>query len=236
MGHALVALRSDHIDPVHRVTIVPRGVAALGITMVRPLEDRYLMTEPELRDRLVFAMGGRAAEEITFGEISTGAQNDLQQATEIARAMVIEYGMSPKLGPLSFGSDGFRSAGGRPLFPGERPEFSDQTAKVIDEEIARLLREAQEKAKSILENDQDYLRRLSDVLIEREVIEGAELRQYLDGERPIPTKEELKREAQQKQAEEVKNGTDKIPAGPDIIMSGAGSASPTQEIPVRPDA
>jgi cell division protease FtsH len=232
MGHALVALRSDHIDPVHRVTIVPRGVAALGITMVRPLEDRYLMTEPELRDRLVFAMGGRAAEEITFGEISTGAQNDLQQATEIARAMVIEYGMSPKLGPLSFGSDGFRSAGGRPLFPGERPEFSDETAKVIDEEIARLLREAQEKAKSILENDRDYLRRLSDVLIEREVIEGTELRQYLDGEKPIPTKEELKREAEQKQAEDLKNGADKVPAGPDIIMSGAGSASPTQEIPV----
>src|SRR5206468_10831421 len=91
MGHALVGLRLKHIDPVHRVTIVPRGAAALGITMVRPLEDRYLMTEPELLDRLAFALGGRTAEEIVFGEISTGAQNDLQQATEIARAMIGGY-------------------------------------------------------------------------------------------------------------------------------------------------
>jgi cell division protease FtsH len=242
MGHALVALRSAHIDPVHRVTIVPRGVAALGITMVRPLEDRYLMTEPELRDRLVFAMGGRAAEELTFGEISTGAQNDLQQATEIARAMVVEYGMSSKLGPLSFGNNGFRSAGGRPLFPGERPEFSEQTARVIDEEVARLLREAQDRAKGILENDKENLRRLSDVLIEREVIEGTELRQYLDGEKPIPTREALKqetqeRQAEEKRAEEEKARTDKVPARPEIILSRAdGSAAPTQEIPVRPDA
>src|SRR6266540_4714225 len=237
MGHALVALRSRNIDPVHRVTIVPRGVAALGITMVRPLEDRYLMTEPELRDRLVFAMGGRAAEEITFGEISTGAQNDLQNATDIARAMVVEYGMSPKLGPLSFGSDGFRSAGGRPLFPGERPEFSEQTARMIDEEVARLLREAQDQAKEILENDKENLRKLSDVLIEREVIEGGELRKYLDGDKPIPTKEELKQETEKKQAEEAKDRADKVPAGPEIILSRAkNSAAPTQEIPVRPDA
>ncbi|HEY3208914.1 MAG TPA: ATP-dependent zinc metalloprotease FtsH, partial [Actinomycetota bacterium] len=237
MGHALVALRSHNIDPVHRVTIVPRGVAALGITMVRPLEDRYLMTEPELRDRLVFAMGGRAAEELTFGEISTGAQNDLQQATEIARAMVVEYGMSPKLGPLSFGNDGFRSAGGRPLFPGERPEFSEQTARVIDEEVARLLREAQDQAKEILENDKENLRKLSDVLIEREVIEGGELRRYLDGDKPIPTKEELKRETRQRQADEAKERGDKVPADAEVIVSRAGdSAAPTQEIPVRPDA
>jgi cell division protease FtsH len=237
MGHALVALRSDHIDPVHRVTIVPRGVAALGITMVRPLEDRYLMTEPELRDRLVFAMGGRAAEQLTFGEISTGAQNDLQQATEIARAMVVEYGMSTKVGPLSFGSDGFRSAGGRPLFPGERPEFSDETARVIDEEVARLLREAQDKATEILDNDKENLRRLSDVLIEREVIEGSELRQYLDGEKPIPTKEALQEETRQKRADEKKAEEDKVPAGPEIILTPSeGAATPTQEIPVRPDA
>jgi cell division protease FtsH len=242
MGHALVALRSDHIDPVHRVTIVPRGVAALGITMVRPLEDRYLMTEPELRDRLVFAMGGRAAEEITFGEVSTGAQNDLQQATEIARAMVVEYGMSSKLGPLSFGSDGFRSAGGRPLFPGERPEFSEQTSRVIDEEVARLLREAQDHARSILENDKENLRRLSDVLIEREVIEGTELRQYLDGQKPIPSKDELKQETREKRAEEQraeekkKAETDKVPAEPGIVLTGGDGAGTTQEIPVRPDA
>ena len=103
MGHALVAHYCENLDPVHRITIIPRGTAALGLTMTRPLEDRYLATEPELKDMLAFAMGGRVAEEIVFGEISTGAQNDLEQATEIARAMVAEYGMSEKVGPLSLG-------------------------------------------------------------------------------------------------------------------------------------
>jgi hypothetical protein len=108
---------------------------------------------------------------------------------------------------------------------------------VIDEEVTRLLRDAQEQAKEILENDKENLRKLSDVLIEREVIEGSELRKYLDGVEPIPTKEELKRQTQQKQAEEAKDRGDKVPAGPEIILSRAGdSAAPTQEIPVRPDA
>src|SRR4030095_214115 len=93
-GHALVAHFCETLDPVHRVTIIARGTAALGLTMTRPLEDRYMATEPELEDMLAFAMGGRVAEEIVFGEISTGAQNDLERATQIARAMVVEYGMS----------------------------------------------------------------------------------------------------------------------------------------------
>jgi cell division protease FtsH len=150
--------------------------------------------------------------------------------------------MSSKLGPLSFGSDGFRAAGGRPLFPGERPEFSDETARVIDEEVARLLREAQDRAMGILENDKENLRRLSDVLIEREVIEGTELRKYLDGEKPIPSKDELKQETREKQAEEKraeeqkKAETDKVPAEPGIVLTGGDGAPTTQEIPVRPDA
>src|SRR5205823_11105053 len=123
MGHALVASRVPTADPVHRVSIIPRGAAALGMTMQRPLEDRYLLTEPELNDRLAILLGGRTAEEIAFKQISTGAQNDLEKATEIARAMVIEYGMSEKVGPLSYGRDGFRSGEGRVLFPGERPEM-----------------------------------------------------------------------------------------------------------------
>src|SRR5438477_6552123 len=125
--------------------------------MTRPLEDRYILTMPELTDRLVFAMGGRAAEEIVFGEISTGAQNDLQQATEIARAMVAEYGMSPKLGPLSFGRDGFRSGGGGMMFPGDRPEVSDETSRIVDEEVTRLVNEARATATVILEKDRDLL-------------------------------------------------------------------------------
>ena len=105
MGHALVAHYCENLDPIHRITIIPRGTAALGLTMTRPLEDRYLATEPELKDMLAFAMGGRVAEEIIFDEISTGAQNDLEKATQIARAMVAEYGMSEKVGPLSLGHD-----------------------------------------------------------------------------------------------------------------------------------
>ena len=230
MGHALVALRLKNIDPVHRVTIIPRGAAALGITMTRPLEDRYIMTEPELLDRLAFALGGRAAEEIMFGEISTGAQNDLQQATEIARAMVAEYGMSPKVGPISLSQDGFRNAAGRPLFPSDRPEVSEETARVVDEEVARLLKDARERARKILDNERQLLEQLSQVLIEREVIEGKQLRRYADGEEPIPSKEELERESAEK-----RNGqttTDKGSSGPAIIPSRAAE---TQELPARPD-
>ena len=186
MGHAVVGLRLKNIDPVHRVTIIPRGMGALGITMTRPLEDRYLMTEPELKDRLAFALGGRSAEEIMFDEISTGAQNDLEQATEVARAMVADFGMSPKIGPLSFGQNGFRSREGRLLFPGERPEMSEQTARLVDEEIARLVNEAHDRAKTILEKDRGLLEKLAVVLTEREVIEGSELRRLLEEYSPGP--------------------------------------------------
>src|SRR5213594_794518 len=119
MGHALLALDMPTADPVHRVSIIPRGAAALGMTMQRPLEDRYLLTEPELKDRLAILLGGRTAEEIMFKQVSTGAQNDLQRATEIARAMVTEYGMSDRVGPLSFGGDGYRGTG--MLYPGQAP-------------------------------------------------------------------------------------------------------------------
>jgi cell division protease FtsH len=242
MGHALAALRSKNIDPVHRVSIIPRGAAALGMTMVRPLEDRYTITEPELRDRLVFSLGGRVAEEVVFGEISTGAADDLQRATEIARAMVVEFGMSPKLGPVAFGSDGFRSREGRPLFPGERPEISEETARVVDQEVSRLINEARDQARSILEKERDLLKQLSGVLIEREVIEGSELRLFVDGERSIPSKEDLQREAEEKRngdkAAEKGNG-DKaadMPTGPAILASNlSDDASSTAEIPVRPD-
>jgi cell division protease FtsH len=235
MGHALVGLRLKNIDPVHRVTIVPRGAAALGITMVRPLEDRYLMTEPELLDRLAFALGGRTAEELVFGEISTGAQNDLQQATEIARAMIVEYGMSPKLGPVSFGQDGYRMRDGRALFGGDRPEISEETARIIDEEVARLINQAHDRAREILEKDREMLSKLSDVLIEREVIEGAELLRFLNGEEPIPTKEELTREAVLKRNGQ---GETEAPSGPDIIQSAptyGPRSDQTEEIPARPD-
>ncbi|MDP9330493.1 MAG: ATP-dependent zinc metalloprotease FtsH [Actinomycetota bacterium] len=181
MGHALVALGLKNIDPVHRVTIIPRGTAALGLTMVRPLEDRFLATEPELKDMLAFALGGRAAEEIVFGEISTGAQNDLERATEVARAMVAEYGMSGKVGPLSFGHDDPGA-----FFGGQSTKMSGHTAELIDREVAALVNEAHDRATAILKDRRELLDRLAQLLVTTEVIEGDELRSYADGSRPIP--------------------------------------------------
>jgi len=208
MGHALVALTVPNADPVHRVSIIPRGAAALGMTMQRPLEDRYLMTEPELKDRLAILLGGRTAEQIAFGQISTGAQNDLERATEIARAMVVEYGMSEKLGPLSFGRDGFRGAEGRLLFPGERPEMSEQTARVVDEEVSRIVSEARDRAREIIEGKKGLLYRLAELLMIREVLEGKDLTEYVEGAREIPSVENeraklaAEREERERTAEE----------------------------------
>ncbi|HZA27394.1 MAG TPA: ATP-dependent zinc metalloprotease FtsH, partial [Actinomycetota bacterium] len=221
MGHALVALSVPNADPVHRVTIIPRGAAALGMTMQRPLEDRYLMTEPELADRLAILLGGRTAEEIAFREISTGAQNDLERATEIARAMVVEYGMSERLGPLSFGRDGFRGADGRLLFPGERREMSDDTAKLVDQEVGRIVAEAHDRARTILNERKDVLDRLARMLMEREVLEGKELRELVEGK--VPAAERAGAEEKQGVPEEA------------IRPSGDGEPihEPTEELPGR---
>jgi cell division protease FtsH len=181
MGHALVALFSDNVDPVHRVTIIPRGSAALGLTWTRPLEDRYLATEPELNDLLAFAMGGRVAEELCFDEISTGAQNDLEKATDIARAMVAEYGMSKKLGPLSFGHDDPNA-----WFGSSAGKMSGHTAELIDEEVSRLLSEAHERAERILTEKRELLDQLSALLLVTETIDGRDLKEYADGVKPIP--------------------------------------------------
>jgi len=225
MGHALVALDMPTADPVHRVSIIPRGAAALGMTMQRPLEDRYLLTEPELKDRLAILLGGRTAEEICFKQVSTGAQNDLQRATEISRAMVTEYGMSDRVGPLSFGNDGFRSPEGRLLFPGAAQELSPELASIVDEEVKRLVEEAHERANRVLEAKRDLLDRLSDLLMVIEVIEGADLRQYVDGDKPIPTTEEAR-------ARLAESGDARgVPSGPDII-----GQPQTQPIPPPPPA
>jgi cell division protease FtsH len=209
MGHALVALSVEHADPVHRVSIIPRGAAALGMTMQRPLEDRYLLTEPELRDRLAILLGGRTAEEIAFDQISTGAQNDLEKATEIARAMVTEYGMSDKVGPLSFGHDGFRGGDGRPLFPGEGQSVSDATAQLVDEEVAALLNEAHARAGEIITRKREFLDRMADLLMQVEVIDGGDLKDYFEGRRDVPSADEaVARRA-------VRDAT--AATGPDII-------------------
>ena len=198
MGHALVAHYSDNLDPVHRVTIIPRGTAALGLTMTRPLEDRYLATEPELNEMLAFAMGGRVAEELVFSEISTGAQNDLEKATQIARAMVTEYGMSEKVGPLSLGHDDPNA-----FFGGAASKISGATAQIIDEEVSRLLAEAHERARVILEAHRDLLDRLSELLLVTETVDGDDLKAFAEGTKVIPDPTVLRRENEAREQHEA---------------------------------
>ena len=178
-GHALVAEGLPNVDPVHRVSIIPRGIGSLGYTMQLPTEDRYLMTKSELEDRMVVMLGGRVAEEVHFGEISTGAQNDLYRATDIARSMVREYGMSEKLGPLTFERER------RPLFldmmmpPGTK-DYSEATAQEIDQEVSGLVEKAYHRAQEILGAKRETLEKVAKVLLDKEVLEGEELRQMLN--------------------------------------------------------
>ena len=189
-GHALVAEDLPGVDPVHRVSIIPRGIGALGYTMQLPTEDRYLMTKSELEDRMVVMLGGRVAEEVHFGEVSTGAQNDLYRATDIARSMVREYGMSEALGPLTFERER------RPLFletmlPPTSKDYSEATAQEIDREVSALVERAHNRAKEILQAKKDTLEKVAKVLLDKEVLEGEELRQFLN-EKPGHSGEEQK--------------------------------------------
>ncbi len=176
-GHALVASALPNADPVHRISIVPRGVAALGYTLQLPTEDRYLLTRAELLDRLSVLLGGRVAEEIVYGEVSTGAQNDLEQATEIARAMVMDYGMSEKLGPQTFRKR--ESLFLEPMWR-HREDISEETARLIDQEVAALIKEAHARAQEILSKNRKRLEILARTLLEKETIEGEELKKLLE--------------------------------------------------------
>jgi cell division protease FtsH len=174
-GHAIVATVLPGLDPVHKISIVQRGFGALGYTMQLPLEDRYLMTRTDLLSQLSVLLGGRSAEEIAFNEISTGAQNDLQRATDIARAMVTEFGMSDALGAVNY--DGHRKATFLDLpFGNERGNYAEETALKIDIEVKRILTDAHENARRILREHRQVLDTLSERLLEQEVIEADELK------------------------------------------------------------
>ena len=178
-GHTLVALVVPHADPVHKISIIPRGIAALGYTLQVPTEDRYLMTRSELLDKLAILLGGRIAEEIIFDEISTGAQNDLQKATDIASSMVKEYGMSEKLGNVTFEKNR------RPLFmPGPFPspkDYSDEKASQIDREIESIMSEGTERVRKIIKERKSYLEHLAKSLQEKEVLEKEEILEVMKG-------------------------------------------------------
>ncbi len=172
-GHALVNWMLPNADRVTKVSIIPRGLGALGYTMQLPLEDRYLLTLSELRDRMSGLLGGRAAEEEVFGEPSTGASNDLQQATTLARLMVRDYGMSATLGPVSLGED--RGPGFLGLKVPEFRSYSDQTALEVDREVQSLVTEARERARQIVQHDRRKLEALAARLLSVEVVEEEEI-------------------------------------------------------------
>jgi cell division protease FtsH len=187
MGHALVAFSLPHADPVHKVTIIPRGVGALGMTYQLPTEDRYLLRRSELDDRIAVLVGGHVAEELVYGERSTGAHNDLERATALARAMVMRYGMSERLGPLTFGvggGPGFLRRPGPAWEAGER-EYSEETARAIDEEVRRIVEETYDRVRGLLGAKKATLLHAAQVLKRRETLEGEELRRLLAGE-PVP--------------------------------------------------
>jgi len=177
-GHAIVATVLPGLDPVHKISIVQRGFGALGYTMQLPLEDRYLMTRGDLYSQLAVLLGGRTAEEIALGEISTGASNDLQRATDMARAMVTEWGMSDELGAINYDGNKRQRFLDIPM-PQERGLYGEDTAQKIDAEIKRILTEAHDKARQILTDHRDKLESVTHRLLEVEVMEGDELRHLL---------------------------------------------------------
>jgi cell division protease FtsH len=178
MGHAIVAHFLEDTDPVHKISIISRG-QALGYTISLPTEDKFLTTRAELSDTLAMTLGGRTAEEIIFGEITTGAANDLEKVTSTAKQMVMRFGMSEKLGPRTFGHDQSMPFLGREF--SAEPDYSDEIAREIDDEIRRIVEEAHQTAKEVLTSQKDNLERLSHVLVERETIEREEFEALLAG-------------------------------------------------------
>lgn len=178
MGHAIVGQKLPNCDPVHKISIIGRG-QALGYTISLPGEDKFLTSRAELGDTMAMTLGGRAAEEIVFGEITTGASNDLEKVTATAKQMVMRFGMSERLGPRVFGHDRSQPFLGREM--SSEPDYSDEIAREIDDEIRRIVEEAHQTAKEILTDNREQLDRISNILLERETIDSKEFAALLEG-------------------------------------------------------
>ncbi len=189
-GHVLVAKLTPGSDPVHKVTIIPRG-RALGITSYLPIDERHSYSKEYLETRLVHLLGGRAAEKIVLNHYTTGAGNDIERATEMARKMVCEWGMSEKLGPVTFGKKDEEIFIGREI--AQHRDYSEETAKIIDGEVKRIVQEAADKAEKILRDNVDLLHRLAGALLEYEILDGHQIDQIIAGETmaPPPKKKKL---------------------------------------------
>ena len=183
-GHALVAALREDADPLHKVTIIPRGMA-LGVTMQLPIDDKHTYTKEYLETRLAIMMGGRVAEEIFLGQMTTGAGNDIEQASDLARRMVCEFGMS-SLGPITFGKKEEQIFLGREI--NQHRDFSEDTAQKIDAEVRRLVDEAYESATDILGNNKEVMHRISAALLEREVLDANEIKLIMEGKELPPIK------------------------------------------------
>ena len=178
-GHAIVATVLPGLDPVHKISIVQRGFGALGYTMQVPVEERYVISRTNLEHRIAVLLGGRAAESIVFGDRTTGAQNDLLRATDMARKMVCEWGMSD-LGPMSFGKKEEQIFLGREI--AQHRDYSEATAILIDEQVRKMVDQGYDRARKIIEEKSDALARIAEALLEREVLDGAEVKLLIDGE------------------------------------------------------
>jgi cell division protease FtsH len=178
-GHALLAALVPHSDPLHKVTIIPRGMA-LGLTQQLPSEEKHNWSKEQLEARIAVCMGGRIAEETTFQQITTGAQNDIEQATEMARKMVCEWGMSEALGPLTYGKKEEAIFLGKEF--NRHQDYSEATALKIDAEIKRIVTEQYDRAAKILKDQWPVLVRIAEALLEHEVLDAPQLKQLLAGE------------------------------------------------------
>ena len=179
MGHAIVGHFLEGNDPVHKISVISRG-QALGYTLSMPSEDTYLTTRTQLRDRLAMTLGGRAAEELVFNEVTTGAANDLEKVTATAKSMIMRYGMSEKLGPRTLGRTHDQPFLGREF--AQDADYSEEVAREIDDEIRRIVEEAMDRAKQVLRDHTEELERISKILHERETIDRGQFLRLLEGE------------------------------------------------------
>jgi cell division protease FtsH len=224
MGHALVAHYLEGCDPVHKISVISRG-QALGYTISMPTEDTYLTTRTQLRDTLAMTLGGRAAEELVYDERTTGAANDLEKVTATAKAMIMRFGMSEKLGPRAFGRNHDQPFLGREY--AQEPDYSDEVAREIDGEIQRIVEEADQRAKTVLAAHSETLHRLAKILLERETIDRAQFLRLLDGATeeevfPPPSAAPAEPVAEpKKEKRSILPGLPSLPSEPDAQPGGA---------------
>src|SRR4029077_9685941 len=179
-GHALVACSLPNTDPVHKISIIPRGLAALGYMLQRPTDDRHLITQTELESRICVMLGGITTEEIVYKETSTGAQNDLERATDVARRMVMEFGMSPKLGRVNYRDSGRAAFAPTMYVANAEYAHSEQTLREIDLEVKRIIDHAAQTAHEILTRRRDVLEHMARELVEKEVMDSEQIHRILD--------------------------------------------------------